>query len=376
MRSESRQRSVRRGWVRPSLVAVMACVGLLLPMMVGCGTSRTVHVSSHPPDHPALQLLSEFEQDLGHPPVGGANSPPPSEPLPFVIDLAEIDAGGFQIQVPTGRYQAPPGGAPNYRVPGPIAAFRGPDGVWRGRGYLETYPRLQAFSGSHERRGTETIVTLDYRFEDDRRYQVEMVVGGGMVRMSEQAQLGPRNLFVMDFYYRWQPSVAFAINRTAEHHAFLYLPCYYDKPEVTIRPPLLIPNDLVDEDEGILPPDRQPSGVAILSRDSEQRDIAGFWMRQVDQWEGRDSMGMQLWQRRQLPGEPASRHFVGPETKSDSTPNPRTAAMLGPSLYEGHVTAEFSLGTGTRQMAFTVVAKPEEHDQMPEPFKQRAAAHR
>jgi hypothetical protein len=79
-------------------------------------------------------------------------------------------------------------------------------------------------------------------------------------------------------------------------------------------------------------------------------------------------MGLQLWQRRQRPGDPASRHFLGPETKSDTTPNPRTAGMLGTSLYEGHVTIELSLGRGTRKLAFAVTPKGSPKDRLPEPF--------
>ena len=79
-------------------------------------------------------------------------------------------------------------------------------------------------------------------------------------------------------------------------------------------------------------------------------------------------MGIQLWQRRQRPGDPASRHFLGPETKSDATPNPRTAGMLGTSLYEGHVTIELNLGRGSRKLGFAAVAKGTPKEQLPAPF--------
>jgi hypothetical protein len=80
-------------------------------------------------------------------------------------------------------------------------------------------------------------------------------------------------------------------------------------------------------------------------------------------------MAMGLWQHRQLPGDPGSRQFLGPETKSDSTPNPRTASLLGTSLYEGHVTLEFSLGNGKRTMGFTVYPRPQNREEIPAPLK-------
>jgi hypothetical protein len=174
--------------------------------------------------------------------------------------------------------------------------------------------------------------------------------------MDEESAVGPRSVFVFDCYYgEWLPSAAFAFDAGARNHAFLYLPCYYDKPEVTINP--------------AAGGDAPPRGLAVLSAEPGKRDIAGFWCRGVAGWRNADQMGIQLWQRRQLPGEPASRHFLGPETKSDSTPNPRTAVLLGQSLYEGHVTIELRLGTGTRKLGFAVVPRPPERDGIAEAFK-------
>ena len=33
-----------------------------------------------------------------------------------------------------------------------------------------------------------------------------------------------------------QPAAGFAIDREIHNHAFVYLPCHYDKPEVVIKP--------------------------------------------------------------------------------------------------------------------------------------------
>lgn len=297
-----------------------------------------------------------------HVPVGGANSPEPSPPPELVGETAELACGTFSVKVPVGEYQAPAAGAPAYSVPGPIVAFKGADGAWRGHGYLELSPRLVGFSGILEAKRA----VLDYRFEGDKRYQVTLQAGDGVLLIDETCDLGPRNRFVFDCYDGWQPSAGFAVDLEAKDHAFLTLPCHYDKAEVTVSP--VAQSRAAEGDEA---PKRSdlPGGVAVTSPEPDANDVAGFFCRQVDAWEGGDTMGFALWQHRQLPGDPASRHFLGPETKSDSTPNPRTAPMLGPSLYEGHVTVELSLGRGKRRLGFAVTTKGETQADIPEAFK-------
>ncbi|MFP4107036.1 MAG: hypothetical protein ACLFVU_13235 [Phycisphaerae bacterium] len=364
--------------------------------------------------------------------VGGANASEPAPPPKLVIDTAEIKMGDFTIRVPTGTYTAPKGGADNYTVPGPIVAFKGVDGTWRGHGYLETYPRLMKFKGSVDSEG----IKLVYTFEKGKSYKVTMKLVGDAVVMKETSDLGPRNLYVFDSAYNWQPGAGFAVSRDAKRHAFVYMPCFYDKPEVTIRPADLANTPLgefvigpdgmqfvyrqsirkpaklkdvsevgrilkgltgpmkkivvvtydkdVDEEtrKGVaeaigaaefkmLPrnPDSLPAAAAVVSDDLKETDVAGFFCINLASWDRPDRMGIQMWQRRQLPGQPASRHFLGPETKSDSTPNPRTADMLGKSLYEGHVTIEMSLGNGSRTLGFAVTQKGKKKSDVPEQFK-------
>ncbi len=309
---------------------------------------------------------------LDAPQVGGANSPVPSPPHPLTITkTAELDCGTFRVKVPAGSYTAPKGGAPDYGVPGPIVAFKGPDGVWRGHGYLETFPKLLSFEGTVE----DKTARLEYRFEGDKRYSVTLEATPGALLMDEAADLGPRNLFVFDAYYGWLPAAGFATNVAGTHHNFLYLPCYYDKPEVDVNPVAQARAEERKEEERTKPEDL-PGGVAVTSADPATQDVAGFWCRAVDSWQGGDTMGFALWQHRQLPGDPSSRHFLGPETKSDSTPNPRTAGMLGPSLYEGHVTIEFALGTGTRKLGFAATTKGPAKPNLPNAFEKTVRATR
>lgn len=285
-------------------------------------------------------------------PVGGANAPTSSPPPSLIVGTAELKADGFSVRVPTGEYTAPASGAPNYSVPGPIVAFKGSDGVWRGHGYLETYSRLKTFKGEV----SADSAVLTYVFENDARYQVAMKVSGRAVNIDEDCALGPRNAYVFDAYYNWEPSSAFVTDPAGEKHAFLYLPCHYDKVEASITPS-------TNTTPGL-------GAVAVVHPDSSKRDVAAFFVRAPATWRDPDRMAVSLWQHRQLPGDPASRHFLGPETKSDSTPNPRTAALLGKSLYEGHVTVEHSLGAGKRSLGFTVYAKPAERDALPNPLRQ------
>ena len=305
----------------------------------------------------ALSLSAFGAQPADLPKIGGANSPEPSPPPKLVIDTAELAAGPLTVKVPTGSYTAPEGGAPNYAVPGPIVSFKGADGVWRGHGYLETYPRLLKFTGKIDGQ----TATLDYQFENNKSYQVTLTAKDGLILIDETANLGPRNLWVFDFYYQWQPSAGFVTDLAGKNHAFLYMPCFYDKPEVTINPQAKRETEPADAPK--------PGAVAVVSPDPATKDIAGFFARDAQNWKSGDTMGIQLWQHRQLPGDPSSRHFLGPETKSDSTPNPRTADLMGKSLYEGHVTVELNLGTGTRKLAFAISTKGDTKQTMPDGFK-------
>ncbi len=302
----------------------------------------------------ALAVLSAQGAPEGPPlyePVGGANAPAASPPPPLVIATVTLDAGTFSVKVPSGEYTAPAGGAPNYRIPGPIVAFKGPDSKWRGHGYLETYARLQSFKSEV----ANSRARLTYGFEDGAEYQVTVEAKDGLVTLDEECALGPRNLYVFDAYYGWQPSGGFVVDASGERHAFLYLPCHYDKVEATVTP-----------STNVSPP---LAAAAVFNPDPMTRDIAAFFVRTPKAWANADRMSFSIWQRRQLPGDPASRHFLGPETKSDSTPNPRTAALLGPSLYEGHVAIEFSLGIGKRAMGFAVYPKPPSREEIPAPLK-------
>ncbi len=254
--------------------------------------------------------------------------------------------------VPDGSHSFGQNGAALYSVPGPVAAFRGSDGIWRGRGYLETRLRLLNFTATTDDSG----IRLLYKFENDKRYEAVLRVAHGVLLIDEVAGLGPRDLFVFDAFYNWQPTSGFATSLNGDNVNYLYLPAYYDKPEFTFAPSGSISNNI-------------PGGAAFYHPEKDHSDVAGFFVRNLPEWQNADGMGFQLWQRRQLPGRPESRHFQAPETKSDSTPNPRTAPILGQSLYEGHLTLEFRLFDGSRHMAFMVTEKPDDQDDLSVNFR-------
>lgn len=268
------------------------------------------------------------------------------EPAGLVIDLVELNCGGFSVRVPGGTYEAGAGGAANYTIPAPIAGFKGPDGVWRGHGYLETYARVVSFEGRHEAGRAELV----YRFDDGGTYRVKLTVGEGVLWLDERSELGPRDVWVFDTLAGgWAPRSAFAFDVASGHRQALVLPGHYDKQEVVVNP--VAARAAEDAAGGLV------TGVVVLSGEADQRDAAAFWCDAVETWEDGDRMGFALWQRRQRGGDASSRHFQAPETKTDSTPNPRTAGLLGPSLYEGRATLEFNLGKGSRRLGFAVFAR-------------------
>jgi hypothetical protein len=309
-----------------------------------------------------VTALAASENPLAPPPLGGANRPELAPPLPLVISLAELPLGDSALRVPTGSYEAPAGGAALYTVPGPIVSFRGADGQWRGHSYLETYPRLLSFTGTVD----ESSAELDYRFEGDARYQVTLRVVDGRLEMHERSSLGPRNCWVFDSVYGWEASAALVSPLDGSAFTVRYMPGHYDRPELTLRPARLLAESMATEADPEARP--QPGAFALLAASPAEADMFAMTMRDLEAWQGADQMGIQVWQRRQLPGNPASRHFQAPETKSDSTPNPRTAALLGTSPWEAHNTIELALGRGERHLTVTVLPRPPELENLARPF--------
>lgn len=298
-------------------------------------------------------LLAALAPDL---PPGGANAPAElATPPAFVLGLTELPVGVGAVQVPTGSWQAPATGVEAYTLPGPLAAFRGADGVWRGHGYLETWSPPQSFTGTSATTADGWTASLDYVFAGDRHYRVALRCSGGRIGLEEDCQLGVRDVWVLDCAYGWQPTAALAF-AVDGRHASRYLPCHYDRAEAVIAV-----RDLLDPTAA----DRAVAALTVVSPRASAGTMLTLAVREPATWRDGDRMGIELWQRRQLPGDPASRHFLGPETKSDGTPNSHTAARIGTSQYEGHVTIELRLGGGSRKLDWAFPAKPADLDAIP-----------
>ncbi len=273
-----------------------------------------------------------------------ANAPVPA-PRPTLATAAiELVGQGFAIRVPGADWQAKPGQG-EVLLPAPIIAVRStPQAPWLGCGYLDTASAATALKVE----GRSDSVTLDYAFADGGHYRAVVTVRGALVLIDEIAQLGPRDAWVFDAFYDWQPGAGIALARGAATANFLTLPCHYDRVEAAI---------LAHQ-----PGPQIPTGLAVLSAAEDRREILAVWAREAATWRNPGQLGIELWQRRQRGNDVRSRHVLGPDVKSDGTPNPRTAGLIGTSLYEGHVTLEFLLGVGERHLALAVVNRPDQRD--------------
>lgn len=286
-------------------------------------------------------------------PPGGANAPAPSPRWPLAISTSDLVVGpNFSVRVPMAATWSPPASATSaYAIPAPIVAVRGVDGSWRGHGYLETLGRIKTFTAKKEDSGSDWTLSLDYHFDGGERYQALLIAHKGVLTLTEDAAMGLRDLWVFDTYYDWQPTAGL-VQDWSGVVAGLYLPCHYDQPAVAL--------DTKTKLSG-------PKGLGIFSPREKDRDLLLVGSVPINL---RQDLGsIQIWQRRQLAGDPASRHFLGSDTKSDGTPNPHTARMLGVSPYEGHVTLEFQLGKGFRHIAFQLIDRGTDLATLPQKLK-------
>jgi len=114
-------------------------------------------------------------------------STPPPESLgvlstPPVPSVRVLSTDQMAIRVPAGRIQCVPPRT-GRDVPGPILGLRGPDGIWRGGGWIEGATPVVAIDGSPE--GGEYVVT--YAFEQGGRAEVRFRVppAGDHIQVTE-----------------------------------------------------------------------------------------------------------------------------------------------------------------------------------------------
>lgn len=278
------------------------------------------------------------------PPPGGINAALPVAPALIALPWSELACGPGSVRVPSGSWTGTSDGS--QLLPAPIGAFRLGDGAWCGAGYIETYARCVSFTGTV----AKDSAALSYRFDDGATWTVVLSVAGSRLRIDEQSTLGPRDRWVFDAAPGWSPAAG-AIFTGAARCRFLTLPCHYDRMEG-----LILPNAA---SSGF-------AGLAVIGID--RREMLLFT---VDPGDG---PGVELWQHRQLGAETGSRHTLGPDTKSDGVNDPRTADLIGPSLWSGHVTVEFRLMSGKRTSWLAIAVKPAERAELPAAIAQAVGA--
>ncbi len=273
------------------------------------------------------------------------SSRPSTQPA-FAMTLLDIPCGAGAIRVPDGS-KTFPGGAAEFSIPGPIAQFKGPDGIWRGWGYLDTYPHVISVTASTKDVGDNHIVSIDYSFEGDAKYAVRMIVETktGRVLIDEESTVGMRSWYVIDFTPDFAANTL-GLTRRDGVSVYRHLPCMLDRLQMRL---------------GNEPDPQVPAaGFSIFNSDDAATDLFSIWSRKSDQWKNAAAMGFAVWEHRQLPGDPESRVSLGENFKADGTPNPRVADFTGKSVYKGHVCVEADLGAGSRHWGFLIGAKPAE----------------
>jgi len=254
------------------------------------------------------------------------------------VAVRNVPCGVGMIQVPDGVHAWPNGGAPSYSVPGPIIRFKGADGVWRGKGYMDTLYRILRMQASTEpdpKDPSSSLVRVRYDLEGGRQYLVSMLVSHtkGTVLIDGVSTAGPESWFVMDFNENF-PADTLGLTRRDGVSVYRHLGCLMDRLQARITSQ---------------PDPQQPAaGLSVFSAKPGVRDLASFWVRKPGQWSNPAAMALELWEHRQLPNDPESRVSLGRTFKADGTPNPRVENFVGKSVYQGHVCLTAALGSGLR----------------------------
>lgn len=289
--------------------------------------------------------LTALAAATSEPPPGGINAAPPVAPALHSLPWAELACGPGSVRVPSGSWSGTSDGGK--LLPAPIGAFRLGSGAWCGAGYIETYARCVSFTAAV----TQVAAELTYRFDDGATWTARLAVVGNRLRIDEQSTLGPRDRWVFDAAPGWSPAAGAIFTAAAAKCRFLTLPCHYDRMEG-----LVLPSGAA---AGF-------AGLAVIGVDRPEMLLFS-----VDPGDG---PGVELWQHRQLGAETGSRQSLGPDTKSDGVNDPRTADLVGPSLWSGHVTVEFRLMSGKRTSWLSIAAKPAERADLPAAIAQAVGA--
>lgn len=279
-------------------------------------------------------------------------------PQPLPTDLKINSAGGalltlenekMGLQVADGEKTFP---TPvlSVDVPAPIAAVRGPDGRWRGKGYLDTYWRVTSYKSELLETGPLFAdVRLTYHFEGKRTYQVTIRLSSkaDWACVSESMNLGPRNKFVFDCSVNFQPDKLGLL--TARSDVLLRDLHYFDDIRQARFAMFSQFSQLHDFRDGL--------GVC---ESGSSRDFLGAFLYRPGQWTRPKVNFVEFWEHRQAGDDYLTRDRLTDFGKADAFASPEHEDMQGHSVYQGHFTWEFQLYDGRRQWGLSMTDKSQQ----------------
>jgi hypothetical protein len=286
------------------------------------------------------------------------SSGPTAAPQPLPTDLKITTMGDtllavenekMGVQVAAGEKTFP---TPilSVQVPAPIAAVRGPDGLWRGKGYLDTYWRVTGYKSEVLEAGPLFAdVRTTYRFEGDRTYQVDirLVSKADWACVSENMNLGPRNKFIFDCSVNFQPDKLGLL--TARSDVLARDLNYVDDIRQARFALFTQFNQLYDFRDGLGVYESGPS-----------RDFLGAFLYRPGQWTRAKVNFAEFWEHRQAGDDYLTRDRLTDFGKADAFVSPETDGMQGHSVHQGHFTWEFQLYDGRRQWGLSMTDKSEQ----------------
>jgi hypothetical protein len=153
--------------------------------------------------------------------LGTSTAPPaPRSALTTTRDGARLvlSSGKISLLVPAGeqRFQPPVSVAD---VPAPLLGIKGPDGVWRGKGSLESPEKLTGWKAEITQPGPVlTEYRIEYRFAEDHFYRVtvQLYDGQNYAHVTEEANVGKTSRFVFSAYAGFAPSYYVLPDRDAQ----------------------------------------------------------------------------------------------------------------------------------------------------------------
>ena len=129
-----------------------------------------------------------------------------------------LSSGPLSLLVPVGkhRYDTPIAAA---AAPAPLLGVKGPDGIWRGHGRLESAEHITSYQAEVIENGPVLLAyRIEYRFTGDKYYRVTLRLYHGLnyAQVSEEANVDPDSRFLFSAYAGFAPTHYVAPDRDAQ----------------------------------------------------------------------------------------------------------------------------------------------------------------